>query len=365
MNYPALLREIIGRIRQGQVRAAVSVNVELLALYWDVGRMIAQRQNEEGWGAAVIPRLANDIKNDLTDTKGFSERNLKRMLAFYKEYSDLEIVPRAVAQIDMKNDTVIVPRPVAQLPEAASANLLEYIIRLPWAQNVILLQIKDRKERLWYMRQSLENGWSRDYLSDQIKFDLYNCQSKAVSNFDLRLPEPQSSLAKETLKNPYVFDFLTLDTTFHEKELEDALIADVETIIQTNQRHWGGSHISATDLNETLIAGLHKQIAEITKEKEQAFNDLKGARGRLGKAEKQLAECETHMGILVRLASVVKEPQPPQKVSQKEIKEKYLAIGNTLGVDVVPPKYVDIFRNSMPTQYINQGGAPNQGEKSE
>lgn len=140
---------------------------------------------------------------------------------------------------------------------------------------------------------------------------------------------------------------------------------EIETIIQTNQRHWGGSQISATDLNETLIAGLHKQIAEITKEKEQAFNDLKGARGRLGKAEKQLAECETHMGILVRLASVVTEPQPPQKVSQKEIKEKYLAIGNTLGVDVVPPKYVDIFRNSMPAQYINQGGAPNQGEKAE
>lgn len=231
MNYPALLREIIGRIRQGQVRAAVSVNVELLALYWDVGRMIAQRQNDEGWGAAVIPRLANDIKNGLTDIKGFSERNLKRMLAFYKEYSDLEIVPRAVAQIDMKNDTVIVPRAVAQLPEATSANLLEYIIRLPWAQNVILLQIKDRKERLWYMRQSLENGWSRDFLSDQIKFDLYNRQGKAVSNFDLRLPEPQSSLAQETLKNPYVFDFLTLDTTFHEKELEDALIADVEKFL--------------------------------------------------------------------------------------------------------------------------------------
>lgn len=153
--------------------------------------MIAQRQNDEGWGAAIIPRLAKDIKNDLTDIKGFSERNLKRMLAFYKEYIDLEFVPRTVAQIDMENDTVIVPRAVAQLTEAISANLLEYIIRQPWAQNVILLQIKDRKERLWYMRQSLKNGWSRDYLSDQIKFDLYNRQGKAVSNFDLRLPEPQ------------------------------------------------------------------------------------------------------------------------------------------------------------------------------
>ncbi len=114
MNYSALLKDILDRIREGQVRATISVNVEMLALYWDVGRMIAARQNDEGWGAAVIPRLANDIKNDLTDIKGFSERNLKRMLAFYKEYKDLQFVPPTVAQIEATGHPTIVPPPVAQ-----------------------------------------------------------------------------------------------------------------------------------------------------------------------------------------------------------------------------------------------------------
>lgn len=231
MNYPALLREIIGRIRQGQVRAAVSANVELLALYWDVGRMIYQRQNDEGWGAAVIPRLANDIKNDLTDIKGFSERNLKRMLAFYKEYNNLQFVPPPVAQIETTGHPAIVPPPVAQLPQSNPSDLQTYVLSLPWAHNVILLQVKNEQARLWYMRQTIENGWSRNFLADQIKSDLYNRKGQAVTNFDLRLPEPQSSLAQETIKNPYVFDFLTLDTAFHEKELEDALIASVEKFL--------------------------------------------------------------------------------------------------------------------------------------
>lgn len=231
MNYPALLSEIIGRIRQGQVRAAVSVNVELLALYWDVGRMIAQRQNDEGWGAGVIPRLAKDIQNDLTDIKGFSARNIGRMLAFYREYREIEFLPPPVAKLGIKQGAEFLPPPVAKIPESEMQAIRGYFERLPWAHHVILLQVKDRQARLWYMRQTLENGWSRNFLEDQIKSDLYTRQGKAVSNFDLRLPEPQSSLAKEALKDPYIFDFLTMEPVFHERELEAALVADVEKFL--------------------------------------------------------------------------------------------------------------------------------------
>ena len=99
MNYPALLKEITDRIRQGQLRASMAVNVELLALYWDVGRIVAERQGEEGWGAGIIPRLAQDIRNELSEIKGFSTRNIDRMLAFYREYSELKFSPPAVAKL--------------------------------------------------------------------------------------------------------------------------------------------------------------------------------------------------------------------------------------------------------------------------
>ena len=234
MNYPALLREILDRIQQGQVRAALSVNVELLSLYWDVGRIIAARQNDEGWGAAVIPRLAHDIKNNLVDIKGFSERNLRRMVSFYREYKGLLILPTALAKLDSA-DKAIRPTPLAELADRSekevNEDLHKFVLQLPWAQNVALLAVKIREERLWYMMQAISKGWSHDTLCEQIKTNLFARQGKAISNFDLRLPEPQSSLAQETLKNPYVFDFLTLDTTFHEKKLEDALIGDVEKFL--------------------------------------------------------------------------------------------------------------------------------------
>lgn len=231
MDYNALLKEIVGRIRQGQVRAAVSVNLELLALYWDVGRIIAARQSDEGWGAGVIPRLARDIKNDLTDIKGFSARNIGRMLAFYKEYREMVFLPPAVAKLGIRQGTEFLPPAVAKKPESEKQAILGYFERLPWAHHVILLQVKDWKIRLWYMRQTIENGWSRNFLEDQIKSNLYSRQGKAVSNFDLRLPEPQSSLAKETLKDPYIFDFLTMEPEYHERELEAALVADVEKFL--------------------------------------------------------------------------------------------------------------------------------------
>jgi predicted nuclease of restriction endonuclease-like (RecB) superfamily len=233
MNYPALLKEITERIRQGQFRATMAVNAELLSLYWDVGRMIAERQSEKGWGANIIPRLAKDIRNDLPEIKGFSQRNLGRMLAFYREYKELAFLPPPVAKMETTaGDEAILPLPVAKLPaNPGQYGIHDFVLLLPWAHNVVLLGIKDRETRMWYMEQALEHGWSKDWLTAQIKAEVYSRQGKAVTNFSLRLPAPQSVLAQESLKDPYLFDFLTLEKPFHERELEAGLVAHVEKFL--------------------------------------------------------------------------------------------------------------------------------------
>lgn len=234
-NYPALLKEIKDRIRRAQVRATMSANAEMLLMYWDVGRIIDEQRAVEGWGTKVIQRLALDIRNDLPETKGFSERNLKRMLAFYNEYTGLSIGPTALAQFPEASVAPIGPTPLAQLPSegvsSSEAKLLELVLLLPWAHNTTLLRVKDTAARVWYMVQALEHGWSHDWLADQIKYKTYERQGNAVTNFVTHLPVPQSALAQESLKDPYIFDFLTLEEPFHERELETGLVAHVEKFL--------------------------------------------------------------------------------------------------------------------------------------
>lgn len=247
LNYPELLKEVQGRIRQAQIRATMSANAEMLMLYWDVGKMVASRQNEEGWGTSVIPRLAKDIKNDMSEVKGFSARNISRMLNFYKEYSTLpdylhdlfhashindSILPTPLAKLP--EAAVIVPTPVAQIPDSDGElrkMLISYVFRLPWAHNVALIGIKDWPTRLWYMEHAFEQGWSHDWLVAQIKSRAHERQARAVTNFADRLPLPSSALAQDALKDPYIFDFLTLEEPYHEKEIEAALVANVEKFL--------------------------------------------------------------------------------------------------------------------------------------
>ncbi len=247
-NYPALLKEVKDRIRQAQIRATMSVNAELILMYWDVGKIIADQRSAEGWGAKIIQRLSLDIRNDLPEMKGFSERNLKRMFAFYNEYRLLTIGPTALAQLPKIEEAQNGPTPLAQLSAntqtdtspSALASLSEkavqelfrdVVLRLPWAHNATLLGVKDTRVRLWYMLQTLEHGWSHDCLADQIKHRAYERQGKAITNFATHLPPPQSALAQESLKDPYLFDFLTLEVPFHERELETGLVAHVEKFL--------------------------------------------------------------------------------------------------------------------------------------
>ncbi|MGL6342009.1 MAG: PDDEXK nuclease domain-containing protein, partial [Waterburya sp.] len=200
-NYDEFLKTLSERIRTAQVKAALAVNKELVLLYWQMGKDILNRQDTEGWGAKVIDKLAKDLKAEFPDMKGFSRTNLLYMRSFAKAYPDEQIVQQLVGQI-------------------------------PWGHNVRILDaVKDDSERLWYIQQTIENGWSRAVLEYQIESQLYSRQGKAITNFDQALPKPQSDLAQQILKSPYNFDFLSLGKEAVERDLERALIAHMRDFL--------------------------------------------------------------------------------------------------------------------------------------
>ena len=250
--YKNLLDEIKTRIRQGQLWANLSANSEMLSTYWDIGRIIHHRQQEEGWGKGVIPRLARDLKNELADVKGFSERNISRMLTFFNEYPSYIISPLPVAKSEnpailppmvaktevpsilqpsvAKSQDEIVQLPVAQLENHQIR--IQLISHIGWAHHIILIEkVKDLPARFWYMQQTIANGWSRDTLVDMIKSQLHLRQGKVVSNFERVLPLPQSDIAIQLFKDPYIFDFMTLAAPFTERELELGLVKNVEKFL--------------------------------------------------------------------------------------------------------------------------------------
>ncbi len=235
-EYIDLLAGIKTRIRHSQVRAAFSANAEMIALYWDIGRILDKRQQEYGWGTAVIPRLAKDLKNELPEIKGFSERNIGRMIAFYREYP---ILPQPVAQLEDGQSDRFLPQPVAKMKKREKAAvpsdpsiLQQAVAKIPWGHNILLMEkIKDMDIRYWYIRQTIEHGWSRNVLLNMIKSGLHERKAKGTSNFKTTLSATQSDLANEMLKDPYVFDFLTLDAGYRERELETELIRHMEKFL--------------------------------------------------------------------------------------------------------------------------------------
>ncbi|SHM41305.1 YhcG family protein [Mucilaginibacter sp. OK098] len=206
-TYAATIAQIKTEIETVRLKAAISVNQHLLMLYWKIGSIILQQQSTEGWGTKVIERLSNDLRKEFPDMKGTSSRNLKYMRAFAEAYP--ELVQPVVAQNDDANISIVQP-PVAQIP---------------WAHNITILdRTKISEERLFYVKKTLENNWSKNVLIHQIESKLYQRQGKAISNFTQALPTLQSDLAKEMLKDPYKFDFLNLSEEYFEKDLEDALV---------------------------------------------------------------------------------------------------------------------------------------------
>ncbi|MGE4243719.1 PDDEXK nuclease domain-containing protein [Ramlibacter sp.] len=196
-GYADWLAELKSRIHGAQQRAALAVNRELVGLYWQIGRDILERQAREGWGAKVIDRLAHDLRSAFPDMKGFSSRNLKYMRAFAQAWPEHEFVQQAAA-------------------------------RLPWFHLCTLIdKLKSREERDWYLARAVEHNWSRNVLEMQIETNLRQRTGRALTNFVLRLPPPQSDLARESLKDPYRLDFLGLAEEAQEREVEGVLVRHV------------------------------------------------------------------------------------------------------------------------------------------
>jgi len=197
VDYPGWLAELKSRIAGARQRAVLAANAEQIRLYHDLGRDILDRQAREGWGAKVIDRLSADLRAAFPDMKGLSSSNLKYMKFFAQECPGRQFGQQTADQ-------------------------------LPWFHIVTLLtQVRDSDERAWYARQAVDQAWSRDTLTCQIRSRLHQRQGAALTNFGRRLPAPQAGLATQILKDPYRFDFLGLGDEAHERDIENALVRHI------------------------------------------------------------------------------------------------------------------------------------------
>ena len=199
-EYLNLVQTVKREIIQAQYKATLSVNKELILLYHGIGSLINKHKS---WGNKFIENLAADIKLSFPDAKGYSVRNLKYMAKFAATYEDEEFVQTVSAQI-------------------------------PWSHNIAILdKVKNEVQREWYIRKTAENGWSHSVLIHQIESGLYQRQvvAEKISNFDNRLPVPQSELAAQTMKDPYIFDFIPFKEDMLERDIEQALVKDVTKLL--------------------------------------------------------------------------------------------------------------------------------------
>jgi predicted nuclease of restriction endonuclease-like (RecB) superfamily len=217
-GYAPWLAELKTRIHRAQQRATLAVNRELILLYWQIGRDIQVRQSNQGWGAKVIERLSEDLRTAFPEMKGFSRSNLKYMRVFAEAWPEFEIGQAALGQLE---DEALVQQPAAPFVQAR-------LHKLPWYHHIALLEkLQTREDRLWYAAKAIEHNWSRNILVMQIESRLIERSGAAVTNFELTLPKPQFDLARESLKDPYRFDFLGLTAEAQEREIERALVKHV------------------------------------------------------------------------------------------------------------------------------------------
>lgn len=222
-GYAHWLADLKTRIQNAQQRASLAVNHELIGLYWQIGRDILARQAAQGWGAKVIERLAEDLRAAFPAMKGFSRTNLLYMRAFAEAWPDAAIVQGVLGQLE---GSEIVHQAGGQL--GSGAIVQQVVHKLPWRHHCVLIdKLKTREEREWYLRKAIEHNWSRNILVMQIESRLLERSGGAVTNFALTLPKPQSDLARESLKDPYRFDFLGLGEEAQEREIEGALVKHV------------------------------------------------------------------------------------------------------------------------------------------
>lgn len=197
-DYSVFIKDIKHRIKNAQIKAAVSVNQELLNLYWDMAAQIVEKQKQTSWGDGFFERLSKDLQSEFPDIKGFSLRNLKYMRQWFLFWSQGSLIRQ------------------------------QLVAQIPWGHNLVIMsKTQNHEEALFYVQKTIQNNWSRAVLTHQIGGNLFEREGKALNNFQATLPKPQSDLATQTIKDPYNFDFLTLREKHNEKELEDALVEQV------------------------------------------------------------------------------------------------------------------------------------------
>ena len=226
-EYIAWLKNLKEKFLQAQLKASVKVNSTLLEFYWELGADIVAKQKKTTWGSGFLKQLSKDLIAEFPEIKGFSKRNLEQIRRWYLFWSKkISIAQQAVAQLE--NSKSITKQVAPQLDNSNSTQAVRQLFQVPWGHNIVIIEkCKDTKKAFFYVNKTIENGWSRAVLVHQIKSDLYERQGKSINNFTLTLPQIQSDLAKEIIKDPYNFDFLSLGEKYKEQDLEKSLLNHV------------------------------------------------------------------------------------------------------------------------------------------
>lgn len=232
-NYKNWITDLKSRYQNSQIKAASSVNREMLMFYWSIGRDIAMLRAESRWGSSFVTALSEDLREAIPNAKGFSKTNLFYMIGFYRLYHLGEEFPQVEGKIDANE---IFPQVGGKLEILLNDEVNQAgvdIFSIPWGHHrMIIDRCKDDREKaLFFVQKTLENNWSRAVLMNFLDTNLYERQGKAISNFDKTLPSPQSDLAQEMTKDPYNFDFLTITEGYYEKELKDALMDNIQRFL--------------------------------------------------------------------------------------------------------------------------------------
>ena len=227
-DYKSWIGELKLKIRSTQIKAAIAVNSTLIQFYWELGKMISEKQSHTAWGGKFLEQISKDLKDEFPDMQGFSVTNLRYCKLFFRYFL---IHPQLGDEIE----NAIHPQLGDEFNTQKNSELwfdFNLIKQIPWGHiKLIIDKIKSSKEAQFYIQQTIENNWSRDILSLQIKNNLFNRQGKAITNFKATLPSPFSDLAQQTLKDPYVLDFIMANDKMKEKDIENQLIEHIKKFL--------------------------------------------------------------------------------------------------------------------------------------